>query len=391
MNKKEIINRIDETCEFLTNGLVKINNCIFTGHPCFYLLHSKQEFNNKLKEAIVDKEKYNKFDLYYYLSYMFKYMLHPYDCHTKAQFIDKKFLPLKIRIINDIPYIVDCNPLLNNFKGNEIKKINDVKISTVICELEEIICYSSESHLKTILEDYLTNVFILKSLPSLTITDSIIIKTDKNEIKFDLNNLDVYKDTSRKENYNFDVIENIGIITYNSCKDKTKMENLIHKLKTMTNINKYVVDLRGNGGGDSSINKELVKFLNGKKVITLCDERVFSSARMCLIDLKNIGAKVIGTSPGTSINCFGNIVMQKEITDMNLKIFGSATYWYYDENLKCHGIYKEDFKNALQKYSNLLKPVFFQVDKEIKLTLDDYLNHNDSVMNFAINNLKKTN
>lgn len=391
MNKEELINKIDEIIEFLTNGTVKRNNYVFNGHPCFYLLHSKQEFEGKLKEIIADKKEYSRFDLYYYLSYMFKYMLYPYDCHTKVQFTDKKFLPLKIRFIDDVPYIVDCNQELNKYKGNEIKGINGVSINTVISELEKIICYSSKAHLKIILEDYLTNINILKSLPSLEIADSVVINTDKDEVKFDLNNLDVYKDMSRKENYNLEVIKNIAIITYNSCKDECQMKNLIHKLKAMSDINKYVVDLRGNGGGDSSINKYLVKFLKDKKVITLCDERVFSSARMCLIDLKNLGSKIIGTAPGTSINCFGNCVMQKEINDMNLIIFGSATYWYYDENLQRHGIYKEDFNVALKNNSNLLKPIFFNVDKTIELTLDDYLNQNDSVINCAISELAKEN
>ena len=388
MNKGELINRINETIAFLTNGVVKRNN-VFNGHPCFYLLHSKQEFDSELNEIVIDKEKYNKFDLYYYLSYMLKYMLHPYDSHTKVLFIDQKFLPLKIRFINDIPYIVDCNQELNEFKGSKIEEINGVNINIIISDLEKIICYSSKAHLKIILEDYLTNINIIKSLPSLTVTDSIVINTDRDEIKLDLNNLDEYKDTSRKGNYNLEVIGDIGIITYNSCKDKNQMKNLINKLKIMNGINKYIVDLRGNSGGDSSINKKLVKFLKREKVITLCDERVFSSARMRLIDLKNIGSKVIGTSPGTSINCFGNCVMQKEMNDMNLKIFGSATYWYYDENLKCYGIYKEDFKNALKKYPNLLKPIFFQVDKKVELTLDDYLNQNDSVINCAISELSK--
>ncbi len=389
MNKKELINRINEVTQFLVNGVVKKNNYVFNGHPCFYLLHSKQEFENKLKESVIDKEEYSKFDLYYYLSYMFKYMLHPYDCHTRAMFIDKKVLPLKVRIINDIPYIVDCNQNLNQFKGNEIKKINGVNINIIISELEKIICYSSKAHLKSILEEYLINANILQSLPSLSITDSIVFNSGNNEIRFDLNNLDTYKDKSKKENYNLSIVDDIAIITYSSCKDENKMKDLVHKLENISDINKYIVDLRGNGGGDSSINSHLVKFLNGKKVVTLCDERVFSSARMCLIDLKNIGSKIIGTAPGTSINCFGNCVMEKEIHDMNLVVYGSATYWYYDENLECHGIYKKDFVKALEKYPNLLKSVFIQVDKNIELTREDYLNQNDSVINYAVDELKE--
>lgn len=312
MSRKDLINKINEIIEFLTNGVVKTNNQEFSGHPCFYLIHSKDEFDNKLEEIIANKPKFNSFDLFYYLNYMFKYMLHPYDSHTQAYFIDKKFLPLKIRIISGKPYIVDCNENLNQVKGNEIKKINEVEINTIISELKGIICYSTKEYLKITLEEYLTNINILQALPSIKLSNSIVINTNNGDIKFDLNKLDKYQDKSKKENYNLDIIDDIAIITYNSCKDEEKMKSLIHKLESISNITKYIVDLRGNRGGNSSINKYLINFLNGKEVITLSDERVFSSARMCLMDLKKIGSRIIGTSPGTAINCFGNCVMQKK-------------------------------------------------------------------------------
>ena len=105
---------------------------------------------------------------------------------------------------------------------------------------------------------------------------------------------------------------------------------------------------------------------------------------MCLIDLKNIGARIIGSNPGTPISCFGNCVMQQNFDDMNLRVNGSATYWYYDNNLKCHGIYKGDFEEELRNNPNLLLPVFLNVDERITLTLDDYVNHTDSVLDYAL-------
>ncbi len=39
---------------------------------------------------------------------------------------------------------------------------------------------------------------------------------------------------------------------------------------------------------------------------------------------------------------------------------------------------------ALKKYPDLLKPVFVEIDKNIELTLDDYVNNNDPVMEYAL-------
>ncbi len=337
MKKIEMKNKIKEIVSFLTDGVVEINNQVFKGHPCFYLLHSKEDFANKLDEIIADKKKFNEFDLCYYLNYMFKYMLHPYDSHTGAFIKKDKFLPLKIKIIDGNVYIIDCNENLNCFKGQIIKQINGINIEIIISELEKIISYYSKNYLNLMLEKYLVRVNILKSLPSLDITNLLIISTNNGKIEFDLNNLELYVDKVKKENYNLEVKEDIAIITYNLCQDEEKMCKLIHSLEKMKNIKGYIVDLRGNRGGNSFINGYLVRFLKGKEIITLSDEKVFSSGRMCLIDLKNIGSKIIGTPPATTISSFGNCMMRK--TFDNIVVGGSATYWYYDENLKCHGIF----------------------------------------------------
>ena len=389
MNKEELITKINDIVKFLTDGKIKLFNQTFNGHPCFYLVHSKDEFDQKLN-SILKEKLYDEYDLYYYTNYMFKYMLDKYDSHTKIHFISDKYLPIKIRIFNKIPYIVDCNNDYKKYKGTKILKINDVNIDRIIKELEKIICYPSNNYLKIELEKYLSNVNVLNSLPSVNILNKIKITTDKGEIIFDLNHLSEYRDKEIKSNYNLEIINNVAIITYNSCRDEEKMIELIKKLSSMENIENYIIDIRGNGGGNSKVNKPLEKFLKDKKKVVLCDERVFSSARMFLITLKNQGARIIGTPPATSINCFGNCAMQKELKQFNLKVIGSATYWYYDENLKLHGFYKDDFNKALKQNSNILKPIFINVDNKIELTLDDYVNNNDSVLHYALKTIKNS-
>ena len=162
MTKAKLINIIDNIIDFLTNGSVIRDNIIYNGHPNFYLKHSKEEFEKELEAIVKDKESYDRYDLYYYTNYMFKYMLNEYDSHTKMFFMDHKLLPIKIRFINNIPYIVDINEKYSQYKGARILSVNDIDVDIINKELEKIICYASENYLKIMLEDYLTNANIIK-------------------------------------------------------------------------------------------------------------------------------------------------------------------------------------------------------------------------------------
>lgn len=389
MTKDELIKQINDIVEFLTNGRIERDNIVFKGHPAFYLEHSKEDFDKKLNSIIEHKNLYDEYDLYYYTNCMFKFMLNKYDSHTKVNFTDAKYLPIKIRFINNIPYIVGCSNNYHSYLGAKISKINDIDINIIIDNLKKIICYASNDFLRIMLEVYLSNASIINSLPIIKKQNILTFETDKGNIIFDLNHLDEYVDKSRKENYSLEIIDRTAIITYNSCSNEEKMIELIDKLNKADNIENYIVDLRGNGGGNSGINRHLIKFLEGKRIVALSDERVFSSAIMCLVNLKNIGAKIIGSNPGTPITYFGNNVMQKELSDLNLRVNGSATYWYYDANMQCHGIYKNDFEQALKEYSDLLTIKFINTDEEVNLTLSDYINCTDSVLDYAFSLLNK--
>ncbi len=389
MTKEELINKINKTVDFLINGIAERKGQIYQGHPNFYVMHTKEEFDTELQSSIQDKDSYDRYDMFYYTNHMFKYMLNQYDSHTRMFFTDSKYLPMTIKIIDNKPYIIDTTESNNDIKGSQILKINDIDINTIISYLDNIICYASTDYLNIILEAYLTNVNTINSIPIINKSNLIKITTNKGEKVFDTNHLERFKDTTIKPNYNLEIRDNTAIITYNHCKDEDKMIKLVNQLNQLDNINNYIVDLRGNGGGDSSINRHLVDFLANKNVTVLSDERVFSSARMCYVNLKNNGAKIIGTNPGTPISCFGNNLLEKTYDDMNLVVTGSTRYWFYDENFKCHGVSKEYWDEAIKQRPDLLNAVFLNVDEKVELTLDDYLNKTDSVLDYAVNSFNQ--
>ena len=44
MTKEELIKRINNIIEFITDGKVQRNGRIFKEHPAFFLIHTKDEF-----------------------------------------------------------------------------------------------------------------------------------------------------------------------------------------------------------------------------------------------------------------------------------------------------------------------------------------------------------
>lgn len=167
------------------------------------------------------------------------------------------------------------------------------------------------------------------------------------------------------------------------------MEHLINNLNLIRDIDNYIIDIRNNAGGSSTIIKPLLEFLKGKKIIVLINEKVFSSGRMAYVDLKNIGAYSIGSDISTSLNCFGNVPGEFLLKDLDLFVKRSSTYWYYDENLLCHGFEKDTFSLYFRNRKKLLEPKILHPDEYIIPSIDDILNNRDPQLEAAINFFSK--
>ena len=192
MTKEEFLRRISETVEFIDSGHVVRNGREFNGHPKFFLLHNKEEFNEELNRVIPEKKEYNKYDFYYIMNHMFKYVLNEYDSHTFVAFNDSKYLPIVLKVINNKLYIVDSHKKYEKFVGMEIKNINGVDISKIIKELDFIKCYASKDFFNTQIESCLKDVDVLRSLPSIGNVDRITLSDNNESIDFDIKHLEKF-------------------------------------------------------------------------------------------------------------------------------------------------------------------------------------------------------
>ena len=393
MKKSEVKKLINKIFEYIDNGEVKTEYNTFKGHPGLYFFHTKEEFD-KMLNLYLEKEEFDRYDIYYIVQRLIKFLLDKYDSHTRMWFRDNIVFPIKFKIENDKIYVINVTDDLESVIGSELICINNIPIKQIMNELEYIICYSTKEYLETTISNSLTQLNILKSLPSINnditkINYKILYNREEKEIVFDekqkYNN---YKDKI-KENCTYEIKDDILIIYYNSCKGREKMNKLVDDIKEEKNIEHYIVDIRNNSGGDSSIIDPLIDFLTDKKVVTLINEKVFSSGMMALVDLKRIGSYIIGTNIGTCLNYFGETPDKLDLNELGLSIKRSNRYWYYDKDLNCKSFTKGKFEDDFKDKKELLEPIFFKSDKFVNLTVEDIINDNDVQMNKAIVYIKK--
>ncbi len=321
-------------------------------------------------------------------------MLGKYDSHTGVSFLNNVFLPLDFKIENDKVYVINQSMDLENLIGGVVIAINGIDINKILEELETIISYSTLEFLKSKQTFYLRDLPVLKSLPSIDSNIDVIsfkIKVNGKDklIEFSTNDIQSCIIKNKVKNYSYEVYDNCIVVHYTRCvDDDNEMKLLIEKLKVISEekqINNYVIDLRGNTGGDSQIIKPLLEYLRDKNIVVLVNEEVFSSARMAYVDLKRIGAYSIGTDISTSLNCFGNVPGALKLDELGLIVKRSSTYWYYDEKFDCKGYRKGEFYNYFKNRKKLLKPVILKPDMYVYLSVSDIVNKKDPQLETAIN------
>ena len=341
---------------------------------------SKQELASYLNQLLNEHPINNEYDFYYYSNVVIKKIFDCFDSHTKLGWKSSPLLPVRFQCIDDQVYILKADKEYQDLLYGKLLSINHVPIQTIMDEIEKMTPYSTKEFLNTQIETSLYHVNKLKSLPSMdsSCTDFLFcvenhgIKSHK-IIKEGRNHFP-------RENYQIKIYDDIMILTYSKCSEDypNQMLDFVQEIKKQADfyqISKFIVDIRGNQGGNSNLIKPLVSFLEDKEVVTLVDSYVFSAGRFAAVDLYNIGSPLIGTQIGTSLNSFGNI----SITDMDpFHLAVSNRYFYFtNENNRLieHLIFDQksflEFKNNLEN-KKYFTPSFLPITSYVHTTIEDY-------------------
>lgn len=380
--------------------LEKLNeflNVLEDKHLDMYFNISKDELKKYIFDLLNKYEIKNQYDFYYIANVIIKKLFGRFDSHTKLVWLDADFsLPVRFKYFNNSLYIYKTDDDNKDLLYGELLSINNIPIIHLINEIESMTAYSTDEYLHSQIERTLYNGFKLRSLPSIDVDSKEFefeIVKDNRIIKRKLTKSDIsfYKNN----NYSYNIIDGVMYIRYSSCREdyEGQMIKFVQKISSeayINNITKFIVDIRGNIGGNSGIIKPLIKYLDGKQVISLVDKYIFSSGRFSIVDLKSIGSIFVGTHISTTLNCFGN-VSRNEIDNYLLPI--SYKYFYYDDKIiSMIGI---DNKNDFIEFKNNIKnvkyfePQIFEPDYYVEITIEDYKNDYDRQLEFSIDLFKK--
>ena len=326
----------------------------------------------------------------YFINYIIKRLSGVLDAHTEFGMKTKDFLPIRFKFTENELLVLEPSELF----GCKLTQVNDIYINKIIEELEEVITYGTKGWRLNKLERALYIKRKLFSIPSLR---------GKNEVIFKLENLDgnkleklYYKDKVYNQieevnkNATYEIKNNALIINHSSVKisEEEKIIEMLKKIRNenLSNINKIIIDLRGNTGGNSRLNKYLVDFLNNqinKDLIVLTDYRIFSGGSFALVDLINIGATTIGEGIGTPINAYGSGGISWIDDAYMFRISGG--FCLYNENRSSLICIKdrEEFKQYVTEEKQV--PIIFIPDIIVHQTKDDFIKKHDVVLEKALN------
>lgn len=345
----------------------------------------EQLYNNLIGSMDIN----NEYNFKYFMDYIIKRLSGKADAHTIYDAVS--LIPMNFRIFAD--EILVNYP--DDLRNSRLLSINGISINIIISELEEVITYGTFGKRKYEIEKALFNRYVLFGLPHFRNTNELIFELEKDDGQKIIKKFNKSENYSEEELFDYDkycygnnasyrIIDNCLIYNHSSvqARFKEKIEQAISNLKqeNLYDMDTIIIDIRGNTGGNSALNKILMDFVEehkDKKLICLTDYRVFSGGRYALRDLINLGATTIGEEISTPINCYGN----SNWINIDGHYF-SVAECYFHPFLGWSASSKEEFqKGATEEF---LLPYLFKPDILIETKKEDYLQNIDTILNYSI-------
>lgn len=314
------------------------------------------------------------------------------DSHTQLSFGNKlSVLPIELLWLDDGILLTQINTSDAAHLGKKITHINSVPILEVIESYRSIIAHENESNFKNQVVQYLKiyefyhefgyhekgTEIELKLEDGTTIS---VLQESQDKVQFSPPSTPLFLQNTTSY-YWFEEIaeENVLYIQYNSCREistlsfHTFTEQIVDAVESNSDINKIVLDLRHNGGGNSGIMKPLIEKLeeyveDGRflkdNIYLIISRKTFSSALLNSFEIKDkLDNVVLGEPTGGKPNHYGE-VRKFQLPKSRLNVYYSTKYFtLIDDEIDS-----------------------FEPDIFIDYTSTDFLNGIDPVLDYIISN-----
>ncbi len=322
------------------------------------------------------------------------------DAHTSINIWDGYSYPLQFWIFDGKIYIVNADTSLEDMMFSQILKIDGTDINIVIEKLTSLISHENESWVLAMLPNYLQLPVYIYGLGIIQNEKEAVFTVQKDgEVQdFTVSALE-YGQSANFVNkkikdaligkydkyYDFEYLPDHKALyfEYNVCADmdnqkfsdfNKEMFDFIEE----NDVNRIIIDLRSNTGGNSEILNpftiRLRKYIVANtniKVNILVGRNTFSSGMFAIYRVKQSAPEAIsvGEPTGGALDCYGE-VKTMYLPNSQIPIGYSTKYFEFSKSFS----YKNDGIGT------------FLPDISIQPTIEDYKNGTDVVLNYALTN-----
>lgn len=277
------------------------------------------------------------------------------DSHTQLQLGNKfQVLPIEFLWLDDGILLSAVDAANPHHLGKKIDSVNDIPILEVINGFREVIAFENESNFKNQVIQYLKIYEFYQELGFNETGSDISLKfTDGSEYTIGPEPVEQLKITSSTTPlflqstdiyYWFEELEDEHLlyIQYNSCREistlsfDTFTKQISAVIDENLEIDKVVLDLRHNGGGNSAIMKPLIDqledYVNADRlkkdnIYLIISRKTFSSALLNSFEIKErLENIVLGEPTGGKPNHYGE-VRRFELPKSRLNVYYSTKYF----------------------------------------------------------------
>ena len=293
-------------------------------------------------------------------------------------------------------YIVNTDAKNMSMMYSQVISIDDVEISKVLEMLCELIPHENEYWLKAMLPGYLSGPVYMYGLGIIDNERCAEFTVEKDGVRetrtvnsfygTPIRFMDKRTDNiftgkfNRYYRYKYMQKEKAYYIQYNACdnEEEQSFENFCMELfedMAAHEVEKVIVDLRNNNGGNSSIfnsfSGRIGNYLDlndEAQVFALIGRRTFSSGIFALLDLKQAvpDAYIVGEPTGGAVDCYGEVGVY-DMPNSQLQITYSKKFFELSEEYR----YEKDTTSYLP-------------DTIIQPDIGNYINNEDMVLEYVL-------
>lgn len=266
----------------------------------------------------------------------------PGDAHTSIspfQYAGFKRLPFRVRFLSDGLIVTSAAAGADALLGGRITHIGDMDVAAAVEKVAPVVSRDNEAWLRAVGPNYLVIPEILHAQGVVASPDKLsvtVAKADGTSARVELSAVAAGQEGSFKdalvasaplyrqrtsENYWYGWTEgDVVYVQYNRCQDSGSDPMSSFAARIFADIDRRVpkaviIDLRGNGGGNSSVADPLFQGLRSRgflaqsgRLFAFIGNSTFSSALLNAITLKReLGAILVGEPTGGRPNGYGEV------------------------------------------------------------------------------------